>query len=151
MSTTRLILLARSFAVIFIIALSAGCWGSGAGSGHKPAPESLSVIITSPTSNVTISQGQSVDFQAKVSGGTSPYTYLWDFDGGANDKTVENTGMVPFESAGNYTVKLTATDAKGVAASASVVITVNDGASDAPPGVSYTSPSDGATNIAANA
>ncbi|MGO9146014.1 MAG: PKD domain-containing protein [Desulfomonilia bacterium] len=39
---------------------------------------------------------------------------MWDSCGGASNTTVENPGLIRFEAAGDYTVKLTATDDKGL-------------------------------------
>ena len=109
------------------------------------------VIFTSPSWNVSIEQGQSIEFKKEVSGGVSPYTYAWDFDGGANNTSVEDPGQVSFDTPGDYTVKLTVTDSTGVSASATVIVTVQEKAADTPPGLRYTVPAYGATNVALDA
>ncbi len=150
MGTSRFMAIVKSLAALSILLFIAG-YGCGGDSGSKPLPaESLSVTITSPSWNVTITQGESIDFQTKVSGGVSPYTFLWDFDSGANNSTVENPGLVAFEASGNYTVKLTVTDSTAATASASVEIIVQDKSSDIPPGVRYTSPAYGAKDVPAD-
>ncbi len=149
MGTCRLMIRVFSF-VIFCIAMSlAGC--SSHGSSHNHAPEALLVIITSPSWNVTIEQGQSIEFEKEVTGGVSPYTYEWDFDGGADNKYVEDPGQVTFNTPGDYTIKLTVKDSTGASASATVVVTVQEEASDTPPGLRYTIPAYGATNVPINA
>jgi len=139
MITCRSMKIMVSTTVLFVIITLAGC--SSSGSGHTPVPESLSVAMISPASDVTISSGTLISFQAQVSGGANPYSYLWDFGGSANSTTREDPGQITFDTAGSYTVKLTVTDSKGVAASASVKVTVEDGPTDTPPAILYTTPS----------
>jgi outer membrane protein OmpA-like peptidoglycan-associated protein len=52
-----------------------------------------------------------VKFEGSVSGGCSPFTYNWDFgDGGTStDREPRHT----YQTAGNFTVRLTVTDSKG--------------------------------------
>ena len=88
------------------------------------SPGGIAAAITSPTTNVTITAGQSVNFQGSATGGTAPYTYQWNFGGGATNSSVQNPGNVTFSSAGSYTVTFTVTDANGGTSSASVTITV---------------------------
>jgi hypothetical protein len=145
MGTCRLVIRVFSFVVFCIVMLSAGC--SSGGSTQKHAPGALLVIFTSPSWNVSIVQGQSVEFLKEVNGGVSPYTYAWDFDGGANNKLVEDPGQVSFDTPGDYTVKLTVTDSTGVSASATITVTVQEKAADTPPGLRYTVPAYGATNV----
>jgi alpha-tubulin suppressor-like RCC1 family protein len=147
MGTTRLISFIRAMMFFFIIAFLIGCSGS---SSTKPVVQTLSVSITSPSWNVTLVQGQSLDFQIQVTGGTKPYTYLWDFGGGANNSAKENPSPITFNATGTYTVKITITDSKNAAASASMVVTVQDKSGDNPPPVDYTTPADGATNVPLN-
>ncbi len=144
MGTARPMIRVSSFLVLGILLLLAAC---GSDSSHKKDPVALSVIFTSPSWNVTIPQGQSVSFIKEVTGGVSPFTYAWDFDGGANSTTVEDPGQVVFDTPGAYTVKLTVTDSAGVSASASVLVTVQEKAADKPPCLRYTVPEDGATDV----
>ncbi len=83
--------------------------------------------IASPSGNVTIIAGQSVNFQGSVTGGNAPLTYQWTFPGGApGSSTVEDPGNVAFASAGTYSVTFKATDTDGdVSNTASVTVTVN--------------------------
>jgi len=84
----------------------------------------LSVSIVSPANNVTIHSGESVNFQVQVIGGTAPYTYSWDFDGGANNSAIEDPGSITFNKIGVYNITLTVTDTDGATNYASVVVTV---------------------------
>ena len=106
----------RAIGIFSTVMLITGCnfWGQN----------ELTVDITSPSGDTTISTGQSVDFESSVSNGSSPYTYQWDFGGGATDSTVQNPGSITFSTAGTYTVTLTVTDSSGATAESSVIVTV---------------------------
>jgi hypothetical protein len=78
------------------------------------APEST---IDSPSGNVTISAGGSVDFRGSGSDPDwdVPLSYSWDFgDPSIPVARVQNPGLVKFLKAGTYTVKFTVTDAQGL-------------------------------------
>jgi PKD repeat protein len=69
-------------------------------------PEQLSVHITAPINSAL---GQSVTFNSEVTGGTTPYSYTWDFGDGITSS--QKTPVHIYENAGTYTVTLTVTDA----------------------------------------
>ncbi len=86
----------------------------------------LSISIESPVLTVTINQGEAVNFQGLVSGGTAPLMYSWDFGAaGPSDRSVEDPGSVVFPDAGQYTVTFTVTDANGATEYQTVVVQVN--------------------------
>src|ERR687891_149501 len=72
------------------------------------------------------------EFQANLTGGTEPYTYLWDFDDGSEESD-EQTVLHTFEEAGIYNVTLTATDTDDQDASASIEISVEEAPPALPP------------------
>jgi PKD repeat protein len=136
MSKARLSIITRAIGIFATAILISGCnfWGL----------DDLKVNITSPSGDTTISAGQSVNFQSEVSYGTSPYTYEWDFGGGATNSTVADPGATTFSTAGQYTVNLTVTDSSGDTAQDSIVVTVQSSSTAFT--VSITSPS-GAVEI----
>jgi PKD repeat protein len=73
--------------------------------------------IDTPSGDVTITAGQSVNFTGTGSDPDNnlPLTYLWDFGGGATNSTQEDPGNVTFNTAGIYTVTFTVTDSLGLA------------------------------------
>jgi PKD repeat protein len=85
--------------------------------------------IDSPATNVTITAGQSVSFTGTGTDpdGHLPLTFLWNFGGGAPNRTVEDPGLVTFSTPGTFTVTFTVTDSLGVAdpTADSRMITVN--------------------------
>ncbi len=87
-------------------------------------------VIDTPTVNVSIETGQSVNFTGTASDqdGATPLTVLWDFGGGASNSTDEDPGNVSFATAGTYTVTFTVTDATGLVDPTpdSVVVTVTN-------------------------
>jgi hypothetical protein len=94
--------------------------------------EEEEVIITQhPLTVKIISNGTqgiapaTFEFQANVTGGTEPYTNIWNFDDGSeesNEQTVSHT----FDEAGTYNVTLTTTDTDNQTASDSVEIQVEE-------------------------
>ena len=106
-------------AILSVLLLVAGCNNGGGGGKDK-----LAINIQSPAADVVIYEGDSVDFQASVKDGADPYTYAWDFDGGATNVTVEDPGAVTFATRGTYTVSATVTDDDGDSDSATVTVNV---------------------------
>lgn len=108
----------------------------------EPAPLGSSPVaaIISPASNVSISKGQSVNFLGSVSGGTAPYTYSWNFGGGAANSTLQNPSNVTFNTAGAYVVNLTVTDSNGLSSSSRKTVTVVAGSQPLAPYATITSP-----------
>jgi len=82
-------------------------------------------ISMTPSEDLTIAKGSSVDFQGTVTAGNAPFTYSWDFDGDAiEDSDLKNPGNVPFETEGTYTATFKVTDDDSNEKSVSVTITV---------------------------
>lgn len=109
-----------------------------AASGVNQAPNG---VIGSPSANVTITQGGTVNFQGSGTDpdNNTPLTYLWNFGGsGIANSTAQNPGTLAFNTVGTFTVTLTVTDSKGLAdpSPATVIVTVNAPvANQAPNGV----------------
>ncbi|MCB1811747.1 MAG: autotransporter domain-containing protein [Candidatus Competibacteraceae bacterium] len=78
------------------------------GTGILP-PDPL-LEITSPAEDITITEGESVDFagMAESTNICLPVSFLWDFDGGAQNSTLESPGTTLFEQAGTYNVSFSA-------------------------------------------
>ncbi|QTA81633.1 NHL repeat and PKD domain-containing protein [Desulfonema limicola] len=72
---------------------------------------SPAVSIISPVSDTEIYKGQSMEFNAEVTGGNEPMTYLWDFKGAAENVLVKSPGNIVFNIPGEYTIIFTAADA----------------------------------------
>src|SRR5215204_416893 len=109
-----------------------------------PAPEEEELAEEESTELLTvgiISNGtESVvpatfEFQANLTGGTEPYTYIWNF-GDGSEESDEQTVLHTFEEAGTYNVTLAATDTDNQNAFDSIEITVNE----PPPPTTITEP-----------
>jgi hypothetical protein len=67
------------------------------------------------------------EFQANITDGTEPYTYVWNFgDDGSSEESEEETVLHTFDEAGSYNVTLTITDTDDQTASDSVEIQVEE-------------------------
>jgi len=91
--------------------------------------------IDQPSSDVTIDEGDTVQFSASGSDpdGDNPLSYLWDFgDGSISDSSQQNPGAVRYDTAGSYQVRMTVTDSLGLADASPAVVTVNVNAPQAP-------------------
>src|SRR5918998_2469081 len=99
---------------------------------EEESTELLTVgIISNSTEGVAPA---TFEFQANLTGGTEPYTYLWDF-GDSSEESDEQTVLHTFEEAGIYNVVVTVTDENGQEASDNLGITVNE-----PPPTTITEP-----------
>ena len=92
-------------------------------------------VIDTPSSNVTITKGESVSFTGT---GTDPgnlsLTYRWDFgDPNIADSTAQDPGKVVFNNPGTYTVTFTVTNSKGLSHSDTCIVTVKDSTVTNPP------------------
>src|SRR5919106_1384295 len=99
-----------------------------------PAPEGEELAEEESTELLTvgiISNGTegvapaTFEFQANLTGGTEPYTYIWNF-GDGSEESDEQTVLHTFEEAGTYNVVVTVTDENGQEASDNLEIIVNE-------------------------
>src|ERR687891_314663 len=100
-----------------------------------PAPEEEEELVEEETTGILTAEiisnstegvaPATFEFQANLTGGTEPYTYLWDF-GDGSEECDEQTVLHTFEEAGIYNVTLTATDTDDQDASASIEISVEE-------------------------
>src|SRR5207253_2023194 len=86
----------------------------------SPPPPSLTASFTESLCHPIV--GQTVSFTGSASGGTSPYSYAWNF-GDSSTGSGSSVSHV-YQTAGVYAVVLTVTDAAGHVASASNTVTV---------------------------
>jgi len=89
-------------------------------SSPPPPPAGLTASFTASLSNPVV--GQTISFTGSASGGTSPYTYAWNF--GDSSAGSGNPASHVYSLAGVYSVVLTVTDAAGHVASATNSVTV---------------------------
>lgn len=89
------------------------------------------ITVTAPPLSVRVdavpAQGTvplTVDFQSQVTGGQSPYTYLWTFEPGAGTSGTASPTHT-FNNSGSYIVSLRVTDAPSDGRSASSTVDVN--------------------------
>ncbi len=91
--------------------------------GSSDTDSHLQIVVTQPlsvTTSVSRTNGYApftAYFTSSITGGTGPYTYLWDF--GDGDTSTLGSPSHVYSSPGYYTVKLTVTDSCVPSASAS--------------------------------
>lgn len=101
------------------------------GMGNQPP----NGTINTPKTDLTIIQGQSVNFTGN---GTDPdnnlpLAFAWDFGGGAANSTLQSPGNVTFNSQGVFPVMLTVTDSLGLADPTSPTLTITVSTATPPP------------------
>lgn len=105
--------------------------GTGAGTNAPPVPnpDAPMASIDSPTGDVTIMLGDTIEF---LGSGTDPnglpLTFRWSFGRNMPGSTVQNPGNVTFDKVGVFNVKLEVTNPNGLEGKARIKVTV-----DAPP------------------
>ncbi len=87
--------------------------------------------ILSPTEDVTVTSGDTVSFQGNCSdlNDDRPFTFNWDFDGGAVDSTEQNPSVI-FTQSETFTVTMTCTNNTGLTSLADtirVIVNAADG------------------------
>jgi hypothetical protein len=94
-------------------------------------PDSLKISISTPDADQAIGVGESVEFEAKVKGGESPVSVVWDFDstgvGGADPETSseKSPGTVTFSEVGEYVITLEGEDDALQTDDASITVTAS--------------------------
>jgi hypothetical protein len=104
--------------------------------------------IDQPANDVTIDEGDTVNFAATATDPDSdlPLTYTWDFgDAAIANSSQEDPGDVRFDNSGSYQVTLTVTDALGAVDPTPAMVTVNVNAAQAPVVSAIAVPTIGAT------
>jgi len=110
-------------------------------------------VISSPTGNVTINKGQSINFSGDVTGTApdptpdpSPFRYSWNYGDGSSESTDQNPTHA-FQSAGTFNVSFTATDAinRPDTTPAKIAVTVVDTNPNLPPNGTIVSPASDVT------
>ncbi len=82
----------------------------------------LTATITTPANNADLNVGQAVNFQASATGGSSPYSFTWNFGDGT--AAFGSSHSKTYTTAGTFTVELTASDFEGVVDSKSITVNV---------------------------
>ena len=91
--------------------------GSGGGGGGTPLSVSGSLSPNSGAAPLFVA------FSGLASGGTGPYSFLWNFGDGTSSAFTQSSHT--YNGVGNYTATLTATDSVGATASQSIAVVVS--------------------------
>ncbi len=120
---------AGSYTVIYYVKDSLGTVVSDTVTITVKAPvtagEPLTCAIGTPSSALTVTAGDAVNFTGSALGGTAPYSFWWEF-GGMGGSGLEDPGFVSFTAAGSYTVIYYVKDSLGTVVSDTVTVTVNN-------------------------
>ncbi len=104
-------------------------------SSGRTASDSMSITVEEPpplTSVDIISNGTegvapaTFEFEANLTGGAEPFTYIWNFGDGSSEENDDETVEHTFDVAGTYNVDLTVIDSTSQTASDSILITVEE-------------------------
>ena len=113
---------------------------TGTDENGQEASDNLEITVNEPPPPTTITEPLTVgiisngtegvvpatfEFQANLTGGTEPYTYIWNF-GDGSEESDEQTVLHTFEEAGTYNVTLAATDTDNQNAFDSIEISVEE-------------------------
>jgi PKD repeat protein len=118
------------------------------GAVSTPATQVIDIYATGSTlvlnagGSVSTNEGSAATFTATLSGGTAPYTFYWNYGDGTSESTARLNPNHVYEASGNYTALVCVTDANGLTASSSVLISVANVA----PTVTITAPEIGYKN-----
>ena len=111
----------RFISLVALTEVNGGPWTSMAGInvlGSLPDGYAPNGVLDVPSGNVTINEGEWVEFAGTGSDpdGDYPLSFLWHFGAGSgvSDLTEESPGQVQFNNSGTYTVTFMVTDARGV-------------------------------------
>jgi hypothetical protein len=113
-----------------IVAALSALAAQGLGEGQAPA-EVLTVEIDSSDREGVAPA--TFEFEADISGGTTPYTISWDLDDDGIAESNEQNLEVTFSEAGTYDGVLIVADSRGQTASDTVEITVEEGGGEEVP------------------
>lgn len=83
------------------------------------------VAIITPSENMIIFQGSTLNFEASATGGNEPVTYAWDFNGDGAPDADTLVASYTFDIIDDFIVTFTATDRDGDQSSGSVSISVS--------------------------
>ena len=97
--------------------------------GEESAESLTAEIISNATEGVAPA---TFEFQANLTGGTEPYSYVWSFGDGSEGSDEQNP-VYTFDEAGTYNVTLTVTDAEQNEASDSLEVSVTEPPVEEPP------------------
>src|SRR5438552_2763092 len=90
------------------------------------SPPLFTLAITGPSSGVA---GAKINFTATASGGSSPYSFTWNFGDGTADvaggSTNPNAQSHTYTKTGTFTVKVNATDSTGKIATATSTVNIS--------------------------
>ena len=115
------VLVGGGLAVAVVAACVSGNCGGGGGDDASPStPPSPSVTVGASPTNGTAPL--SVQFSATATGGTSPYTWAWNF--GDGNLSTQQAPQHTYRGAGTFNVSLTVSDSRQRNASGSVLVTV---------------------------
>lgn len=95
----------------------------------KRAPSPLSASISGPSQGVT---GASLTFTVNASGGTTPYTYFWEFGDGQSLSGTTGVESHSYSTTGNFTITVWVNDSAGQSKVVTHLVTITSTSTPTP-------------------
>lgn len=115
-----------TFIALMLALVLAGFWTASPMSAD--AQSALAASISLPANGSSFKVGDDINFHGMATGGTAPYSYVWNFGDGI--QRFGQTPSISYSAAGTKTVTLTVNDWNDVSATTSITLNITGSSSE---------------------